>query len=79
MDIVFITDGDCLISDSYTRHFKQVKEDKEFRTFGVLISAGWGGSDKTLKQFCDKITNIQDITKAKEADSNVNKELFGDI
>lgn len=78
-DVVFITDGDCGISDSYARHFKQVKEDKEFRTFGVLISAGRGGSDETLKRFCDKITNIKDITKAKEADSNVNKELFGDI
>lgn len=79
-DIVFITDGDCYVSDSFSRKFAQTKEDKDFRTLGVLVNMGRGHhSDSSLKEFCDSITFVSDIADIKNADSDVNKSIFGAI
>ena len=79
-DIVFITDGDCYVSDSFTRKFNQIKEDKDFRTLGVLVNMGRGHhSDSSLKEFCDNITLVSDIADIKNADSEINKAIFGAI
>ena len=77
-DIVFITDGDCYVSDTFTRKFKQIKEDKDFKTLGVLVNMGRGHvSDSSLKEFCDSITLVSDIADLKNSDSTVNKSIFG--
>ena len=78
MDIVFITDGDCGVSDDFRRKFKQLKEDKEFRTMGVLVDYGHCTS-KTLEDFCDSITTVSDIADANKANSAVNKMIFGSL
>ena len=79
-DIVFVTDGDCYMSDSFTRKFNQIKEDKDFRTLGVLVNMGRGHhSDSSLKEFCDSITFVSDIADIKNADSEINKAIFGAI
>jgi uncharacterized protein with von Willebrand factor type A (vWA) domain len=79
-DIVFITDGDCYVSDSFTRKFNQIKEDKDFRTLGVLVNMGRGHhSDSSLKEFCDNITLVSDIADIKNADSDTNRAIFGAI
>ena len=77
-DIVFITDGDCGVSDDFRRKFKQLKEDKEFRTMGVLVDYGHCTS-KTLEDFCDSITTVSDIADANKANSAVNKMIFGSL
>ena len=77
-DIVFITDGDCYVSDNFSRKFKQIKEDKDFRTLGVLVNMGCGHvSDSSLKEFCDNITLVSDIADLNDGNSEVNKSIFG--
>ena len=79
-DIVFITDGDCYVSDNFSRKFKQIKEDKDFRTLGVLVNMGCGHvSDNSLKEFCDNITLVSDIADLNDGNSEVNKSIFGSL
>lgn len=77
-DIIFITDGDCCVSDSFCRKFKQIKEEKEFKTLGVLVNMGRGHvSDASLKEFCDSITLVSNIADLQDGNSDVNKSIFG--
>ena len=77
-DIVFISDGDCSVSDSFRRKFKQLKEDKEFKTMGVLVD--YGHCTRTaLDDFCDSVTTVSKIADAKDANSEVNKMIFGSL
>ena len=79
-DIVFITDGDCYVSDNFSRKFKQIKEDKDFKTLGVLVNMGHGHvSDSSLKEFCDSITLVSDIADLNDGNSEVNKSIFGSL
>lgn len=79
-DIIFITDGDCYVSDNFSRKFKQIKEDKDFRTLGVLVNMGHGHvSDSSLKEFCDSITLVSDIADLNDGNSEVNKSIFGSL
>ena len=79
-DIVFITDGDCYVSDNFSRKFKQIKEDKDFKTLGVLVNMGCGHvSDSSLKEFCDSITLVSDIADLNDGNSEVNKSIFGSL
>lgn len=79
-DIVFITDGDCYVSDKFTRKFKEIKAEKEFKTLGVLVNMGYGHvSDASLKEFCDSVTLVSDIADLKDSDSAVNKSIFGSL
>jgi len=79
-DILFISDGDCSISDPFLRRYKKIKEEKEFNTQGVLINLGRGHSyDGTMKEFCDKITLVSDVADLKDSDSDINKSIFGSL
>jgi uncharacterized protein with von Willebrand factor type A (vWA) domain len=79
-DVLFITDGDCYVDDAFLRKFKQTKEEKEFRTLGVLVDMGRGHvSDSSLKEFCDSITLVSDVTDLKDSQSSVNKSIFGNL
>ena len=80
MDIVFITDGDCYVDDSFLRKFNQIKQEKEFKTMGVLVNMGRGHvSSSSLKEFCDSITLVSDIADLKDSESSVNKSIFGNL
>lgn len=77
-DILFITDGDCYVSDSFTRRYKQIKEEKDFKTLGVLVNMGRSHcSDASLKEFCDSITMVSSIADLKDGESDINKSIFG--
>ena len=79
-DILFITDGDCGVSDAFLRKYRHTKEEKDFRTLGVLVNLGRGHvSDRTLKEFCDSITLVSDIAELTDGTSEVNKSIFGTL
>ena len=79
-DILFVTDGDCCVSDSFKKEFKRIKEEKEFACKGILINMGsWRSSDATLKEFCDDVVNISDVADLTDGNAEVNKVLFGSI
>ena len=77
MDILFITDGDCSVSDNFLKKYKAVKEEKEFKTLGVLVDMGRGHcSTGTLDQFCDNITRVSSVADLSSSDSEANKAIF---
>jgi uncharacterized protein with von Willebrand factor type A (vWA) domain len=76
-DILFITDGDCYVSDTFKQKFKAVKEEKEFKTMGVLVDMGGHPSDSSLKEFCDDVVCVSKIADLKDGESAVNKAIFG--
>lgn len=77
-DVLFITDGDCYVSDDFCRKFNRVKEEKEFRTLGVLVNIGRGhSSDSSLKEFCDNVTYVSSMTDLTDSESAVNTGIFG--
>lgn len=79
-DIMFITDGDCGVSDRFLRRYRTIKEDKGFKTQGILVNMGRGHcSDRTLKEFCDSITLVSDVAELKDSESDVNKAIFGSL
>ena len=61
-DIVFITDGQSALTDSWVTEFNTWKSKNKVHVVSVLINSGWGGaSDSTLKEFSNKIYNLSDI------------------
>ena len=79
-DILFITDGDCGVSDKFLKGYRKIKEEKDFKTLGVLVNLGRGHcSDSTLKEFCDSITLVSSIAQLNDSQSDVNKAIFGTL
>lgn len=60
-DIVFITDGECQITQEWAERFRQGKEKLGFSLFSILIDVG-PSSLGTLKEFSDRITTIKQLT-----------------
>lgn len=76
-DIVFITDGECGISNDFKRKFNNVKEEKDFRVLGIVIdNSGWHSTRTTMDDFCDSVTKVSDFTKS---DSEANKNIFANL
>ena len=79
-DIMFVTDGDCGVSNDFKRNFKRIKEEKEFSCKGILVDmGGYSSSDSTLREFCDDVIRISNVADLTTAESEVNKQLFGSI
>ena len=77
-DILFITDGESDVSDSFLKRYKAVKEAKEFQTLGVLIDVGRRScSDNSLKSFCDNVICVSNIADLQDGTSNINRAIFG--
>jgi len=65
-DIVFITDGECAVSDSFLEDFWQAKRAKEFQVVAVPINIGGSCSVASLEEFADNIVLVSQLS-AKEA------------
>jgi uncharacterized protein with von Willebrand factor type A (vWA) domain len=65
-DVVFITDGDCMVSDEFLKEFAELKKQKEFKVQSVLVNVGSGGGRSGVKEFSDKIINLSDLAKMGE-------------
>ncbi len=68
-DIVFITDGDCVVSSRWLTEFKRMKEDLEVTVFSILVDMGIN-TPATVKEFSDKVTTVSRLT------SDEMKDLF---
>lgn len=61
-DIVFITDGECGISQSFLDIYKKNKKALKFRTTGILLDKGSGSCTiGSLKAFCDTIYRTSEM------------------
>jgi uncharacterized protein with von Willebrand factor type A (vWA) domain len=64
-DIVFITDGECAVSDEFLEKFREAKKRKEFRVVGVLINIGGSCSKASLAEFADQLVTVDQLTAGK--------------
>lgn len=76
-DILFITDGECNVNDSFLRKFNAVKDEKDFSVMSVLINTGRGSvSYGSLNKFSDKVILLSDLKDLKDDKSNLMKDIF---
>lgn len=61
-DIVFITDGECELSESYIEELRAVQTEHRFTVTGVLLDQDDVGMDFSLKSFCQNIYRICELT-----------------
>ena len=54
-DIVFVTDGECVLSQKYLEELKQEQTVHRFNVTGVLLDKGSPDMDFSLKKFCRDI------------------------
>ena len=54
-DIVFVTDGECALSQEYLEELKQEQTVHRFNVTGVLLDKGNPGMDFSLNKFCRDI------------------------
>lgn len=54
-DIVFITDGECELPESYITELRAVQVERRFTMTGVLLDKDNAGMDFSLKPFCQNI------------------------
>lgn len=59
-DIIFITDGESAVRDSWLKDFLAWKKEKAVKIHSILITVSWA-SDVTLKEFSDSITTLTNI------------------
>jgi len=71
-DIIFITDGECAVRDSWQKEFMAWKKEKGISIYSILINTGIN-SDTSLKEFSTQIYKLSDF---KETSEDVVLDLF---
>lgn len=61
-DMVFITDGECALSDAYRQSLQAAQTAYRFTITGILLGKGQTGMDFSLKPFCQKIYRTSELT-----------------
>ena len=56
-DVVFVTDGEDSVKDSFLEEFNKKKKEKAFRVLSFTI----GSSTNTVEQFSDKVVRVNDF------------------
>ncbi|WP_228548311.1 VWA domain-containing protein [Sporosarcina obsidiansis] len=58
-DVIFVTDGEDEISDSFLNEFNEKKKEKEFRVLSLVI----GTNTNTVEPFSDRILHVTDFNE----------------
>ena len=61
-DIVFITDGECLLPEEYISNLQKEQSARRFTITGILLDQGNAGMDFSLKPFCQNIYRTSELT-----------------
>lgn len=61
-DIVFITDGECLLPEEYISNLQKEQSARHFTITGILLDQGNAGMDFSLKPFCQNIYRTSELT-----------------
>ena len=61
-DVVFITDGECALSDACRQELQAAQAAYHFTVTGILLDEGQSGMDFSLKPFCQKIYRTSELT-----------------
>ena len=54
-DVVFITDGQCKMPESFLEDLRKEQTERRFTITGILLDSGNPGMDFSLKAFCQNI------------------------
>ena len=74
-DIVFITDGDCKLPETFAKQLREDQEENGFSVTGVLLDAGSPGWEFSLKSFCQKIYRTSELMGEEIVRSLVNDRV----
>lgn len=61
-DVVFITDGECALSDGCQQELQASQAAHHFTVTGILPGEGQVDMDFSLKLFCQKIYRTSELT-----------------
>lgn len=61
-DVVFLTDGECELSEEYTAELLAEQAARRFTVTGILLDKGKDCFDFSLKPFCQKIYRTSELT-----------------
>lgn len=67
-DMVFVTDGDCVVSQPYLDKFHKVKEERQFRVLSVACA---NIEPASLKPFSDRVLSVSSVLDADEASHEI--------
>lgn len=61
-DVVFITDGQCTLSNEYLEQLRAEQAARRFTVTGILLDKGKPGRTFSLKEFCQDIYRTSELT-----------------
>ena len=64
-DVVMLTDGECAVSETFTKYFADKKKERRFTVTGIVIDEGTPGMTFGLAPFCDAVYRTSELTKEK--------------
>ena len=62
-DILFITDGECTISDELAEQLQDAVQDARCSVVGLLLDADSPGRTFSLERFCEKIIRLSEMNR----------------
>ncbi len=60
-DVVFITDGECAVSEQFAEGFKKAKSELGFTVTGLLLDTESSGFAFSLEPFCERVYRTSEI------------------
>ncbi len=60
-DIVFVTDGECAVTDEFLWEFREAKKQKEFRVISVLVDMG-STTPVAVREFSDDVKFVSELS-----------------
>ena len=60
-DVVFITDGVCVLPDTFREELAKEQAARRFTVTGVLLDQGSPGMDFSLRAFCQNIYRTSEL------------------
>lgn len=60
-DIVFITDGECSVSDEFLKKFKETKKEKAFKVISILVDMG-STTPTAVAEFSDDVQFVSELS-----------------
>ena len=66
-DIVFITDGECSVSDEFLKKFKEIKKEKAFKVISILVDMG-STTPAAVAEFSDDVQFISELSTEEAAE-----------
>jgi len=76
-DIIFVSDDDCRVSETFVTEVMAAKKEKEFSAWGIKITGGYSYRQlDTMSKFCDDVKEISSSMDDGDANEEITDLLF---